>query len=132
MSKSYSHENRESESRIESWRIVVTQLKSQIEKACGRTNTITEDVLNDWATQIASGERDGQQICRQIAMQTVVTDYLINESLNGGLSDQEIDSLCQQLSEPGGLDNLYARLLHLIGGSGQIFKDINISPADPT
>lgn len=130
MSKSY---NREADlvTRVETWQTVVIQLKSRIDQAFGRTNTITESTLNDWAKQIASGERDGQAICRQIAMQTVITDYLINESLNGGLSEDEIDSLCLQLSEPGGLDNLYARLLHMVGGSGQIFKDLTIAPADP-
>lgn len=130
MSKSY---NREVDhvTRVETWQTVVIQLKSRIEQACGRTNTITASTLDDWERQIAAGARDGQEICRQIAMQTVVTDYLINESLNGGLSEDEIDSLCQQLAEPGGLDNLYARLLHLVGGSGQIFKDISIAPADP-
>lgn len=130
MSKSY---NRDVDhlTRIETWQTVVIQLKSRIEQAVGRTNVITASTLDDWKRQIEAGARDGQELCRQIAMQTVVTDYLINESLNGGLSEDEIDTLCHQLAEPGGLDNLYARLLHLVGGSGQIFKELSISPADP-
>lgn len=111
----------------ESWKTLLAELKTELESACGRTNILTETILDDWKTQIQSGIRDGQAIIRQITMQTLVTDYVINERINGTMSDTEFKRICDELRRPNGLDNMYAKILHLLAGSSVAINAFSIS-----
>lgn len=114
----------------ESWKTLLAELKTELESACGRTNILTETILDDWKTQIQSGIRDGQAIIRQITMQAFITDYVINERINGTMSDVEFKRICDELRNPNGLDSMYAKILHLLAGSSVAINEFSISEDD--
>ena len=109
------------------WTERVIELRNDIETACGRSNSINSKMLADWDDQMLAEEKTGQQISREISMQTVLTDYLINERLKGMLSDKKFKQACGKLQRPGGLDELYARILQLLSGSGEVFMSLNVA-----
>lgn len=112
---------------IGDWTERVIELRNEIEVSCGQTNSITLKTLSDWDEQMLNEEKTGTEISRQLSMQSVVTDYLINERLNGTLNEKQFQQACGKLKTPGGLDELYARLLQLLSGSGDVFMKLNIT-----
>ncbi len=106
---------------------VIKRLKRKIERACGQSNTLTIEMLDELRNMIESAAVDGATAYRHIGMQTVIIDYLINEYLNESLSEDDMDDICNVLASPGGLNDLYVRILHLIGGSGQLLKTTKVA-----
>lgn len=108
----------------------VNQLKEEIETACGSPNAVTASMLRQWADEVGEGGKAGSDISRQIALQTVLSDYLINERLSGTITKAEFSRACDQIKRRGGMDKLYAGLLSLTSGSGHAFSQITASRAE--
>lgn len=112
------------------WTDRVIELKECIQKSCGGPNVISSRVLADWDDKILNEEVSGQQLSRQLTMQQIITDYVINECLNQTLSDNDFQKICHQLRAPGGMDELYSKILILLAGSGQSFMNSKASPVE--